>query len=108
MLNPETEEILKSNGITRETVPGWYDMIIFGCEQIDKLQPDIVVLQVKRKFDFLCFYVEDALPEVQEIIDTMTRCALQVCWKHGTNKTKHEFHDYAICSDCKKEEFNER
>lgn len=104
MLNPKTQAILKTNGITREAVPGWYDMIIAGCEYIEKSQPDLKILQIKRKFNFLCFYVNDAKPEVQEIIDSITGAALRICWKHGTQKVKHEVHDYTVCPDCKKEE----
>ena len=75
---------------------GWFDLIDNLCMQIkkhserekktDSLYEDVIVKQVKTKFNMLCFYYSGGDKTVSSLVDFATNMSRYICERCGNSK----------------------
>jgi len=97
---------MKNEKISRECGKGWYPVIDQLIMDINKINPDVTILQIKEKFGGLRFYVGAASKEIHELIDKAEKKCWHTCEDCGITKdvtTGGSSWLRTLCKDCHKE-----
>lgn len=82
---------------------GWYDIIDELLDKLKKIDPDIVILQIKEKFGILRVYVRTSkIPEVDKAINmaqNRSESTCERCGKHGITRQVGDW-TRTLCTAC--------
>lgn len=82
---------------------GWFRLLWELCRRLEKVNPDVVAVQVKEKFGGLRFYVHSANEEGQKCIDRAEYASYMICeWcgQPGTSEGSKRW-IRTLCDKCR-------
>lgn len=100
-----TIEDLKASEMPNGWIEAFGDLLV---EEINSVNPDIEILQIKEKFGSLRFYYAPASDEIDEIISKYECLSAHICASCGkpdVPQTKNGW-IYPICRDCYEKNFS--